>query len=118
MICPSTIGRTDSTKGLLHMDYRLWLLADQHGHITLNGWSETGSDHARADAEVKTDHWPAYPLGDDPAQLPDLLAELGLILAPGADLADLARSWDVYLQHPDPAALRTTLDKQRTDRAT
>ncbi len=92
------------------MDYRLWLLADASGRITLHGWSETSSDSA--DTAPKVHHWPTYHLCDDPAQLPARLEELGLELAAGADLGDLHRTWDVYLRHPDPSGLRASLDRR------
>jgi hypothetical protein len=95
------------------MDYGLWLLADETGRITLTGWSETGTD---PNATTRTDHWPAYPLCDDRTQLPARLQELGLDLAPGADLNDLDRAWDVYVRHPDLTALRATLDRHKTAR--
>ena len=48
--------------------------------------------------------------------LPARLEELGLDLAPGADLNDLDRAWDVYVRHPDLTALRAALDRQKTAR--
>jgi hypothetical protein len=100
-------------KGTLYMDYGLWLLADETGRITLTGWSETGGPEAANGAAPKTEHWPIYTLCDDRAELPARLAELGLDLAPGADLNDLDRAWDVYVQHPDVASLRDALDRER-----
>lgn len=89
------------------MDYGLWLLANDTGQITLTGWSETGGD-----STTRTDHWPTYPLCEDRAQLPDKLHELGLDLAPGADLSDLDKNWDVYVRHTDVTALKALLDRQ------
>ena len=103
-------------KGTLYMDYGLWLLSDETGRITLTGWSETGSDSTDPNATTRTDHWPTYPLCDDRAQLPARLQELGLDLAPGADLDDLDRAWDVYVRHPNLTALRAALDRQKTAR--
>ena len=103
-------------KGTLYMDYGLWLLSDETGRITLTGWSETGSDSTDPNATTRTDHWPTYPLCDDRAQLPARLTELGLHLAPGADLNDLDRAWDVYVRHPNLTALRAALDHQKTAR--
>ena len=93
------------------MEYGLWLLSDEDGQITLTGWSQTGSDSTDPDASTRTDHWPTYPLCDNRAQLPTRLQELGLDLAPGADLNDLERAWDVYLSHPDVTALKAALDR-------
>lgn len=101
-------------KGLLAMDYGLWLLTDSSGRITLNGWSETSAAGASSDAAPKTDHWPPFVLCEDRAQLPERLDELGLDLAPGADLNDLDKRWDVYLCHPDITALRAKLDGERS----
>ena len=103
-------------KGTLYMDYGLWLLTDDAGQITLTGWSETSSE-ASPEAPAKTDHWPTYVLCSTPAQLPERLLELGLDLDAGADLADLDKGWDVYLRHPDIAALRTRLDRDRATAA-
>lgn len=103
-------------KGTLYMDYGLWLLTDGTGRITLTGWSDTGADSTDPDTAPRPDRWPIYALCDDRAQLPDRLAELGLALAPGADLNDLDRAWDVYVQHPDIAALKAALDRQKTAR--
>ncbi|MDZ4269802.1 MAG: hypothetical protein U1D00_29700 [Mycobacterium sp.] len=100
-------------KGLLYMDYGLWLLADDTGRITLTGWSETGSGDAVSGAPARTDHWPVYDLCDGREQLPDCLRDLGLDLAPGADLNDLDRKWDVYVRHPDIASLRSALDGRK-----
>lgn len=97
------------------MDYGLWLLSDGTGRITLTGWSETG-DSTDPDATTRTDRWPAYPLCDDRAQLPARLQELGLDLAPGADLNDLDRAWDVYVRHPDLTTLKAALDRHKTAR--
>lgn len=96
------------------MDYGLWLLCDQSGRISLTGWSELGNDNA----ETRTDHWPAYPLCEDRALLPTRLSELGLDLAPGADLNDLDKAWDVYVRHADVAALRAELERRKSDRTT
>lgn len=103
-------------KGLLYMDYGLWLLSDDAGRITLTGWSETGGNSTDPDAVTQTDHWPAYPLCDNRSQLPERLHELGLDLAPGADLDDLDRAWDVYVRHPDVTALKAALDQQKGSR--
>lgn len=101
-------------KGLLYMDYGLWLLADDTGRITLTGWSEaSGADSAPA-ATARTDHWPVYALCDNREQLPERLRELGLDLAPGADLSDLDKNWDVYVRHTDIASLRSVLDNRKT----
>lgn len=96
------------------MDYGLWLLTDPSGRITLNGWSETSADHTSPDTPAKTDHWPTFVLCEDRAQLAERLNALGLELAPGADLNDLDKSWDVYLRHCDITALRAQLDRERT----
>ena len=96
------------------MDYRLWLVTDPDGRISLTGWSETSGDASIPDASVKSDHWPVYALCSDRAQLPERLRELGLELDAGAALGDFDRQWDVYLRHPDIAALRTQLDRERT----
>ena len=98
-------------KGTVCMDYGLWLLSNETGQITLTGWSQTGSDSTNPDASPRTDHWPTYPLCEHRAQLPARLRELGLDLAPGADLNDLERAWDVYLSHPDVTALKAALDR-------
>ena len=103
-------------KGILYMDYGLWLLSDETGRITLTGWSETGSDSTDAGAATRAERWPTYPLCDDRARLPARLQELGLDLAPGADLNDLDRAWDVYVRHPDITALKAALDRQKTPR--
>lgn len=100
-------------KGLLSMDYGLWLLTDTSGRITLTGWSETSTDTNSLDAPAKIDHWPTYVLCSDRAQLSTRLQELGLDLAPGMDLGNLDKAWDVYLRHPDIAALRTQLDREK-----
>lgn len=100
------------------MDYGLWLLTDHSGRITLNGWSETTTDDASSDTPAKTDHWPPFVLCEDRAQLPERLDQLGLDLAPGANLHDLDKSWDVYLRHPDITALRAQLDRERTTTST
>lgn len=96
-------------KGIAQMAYRLWLLADESGQITLTGWSEPQDEAAGA----RADHWPVYPLSCDRAQLPNRLAELGLDLDVGAALDDLDRQWDCYVRHPDVGALRAQLDKER-----
>lgn len=96
------------------MNYGLWLLADTSGQITLTGWSETSTDAAVPDSTTKTDHWPTYVLCRDRAQLATRLDELGLDLAPGAVLSDLDNAWDVYLHHPDIAALRIQLDRENS----
>lgn len=98
-------------KGSVYMEYGLWLLFGENGQITLTGWSQTGSDSTNPDASTRTDHWPTYPLCENRAQLPGRLQELGLDLAPGADLNDLERAWDVYLSHPDVTALKAALDR-------
>ena len=103
-------------KGTLFMDYGLWLLTDETGQITLTGWSEAPADDTLPDAAPKTDHWPRYTLCEDRSALPVRLTELGLHLAPGADLNDLDRSWDVYVQHPDLTELRAALDRQKPRR--
>ncbi len=103
-------------KGTLHMDYGLRLLIDPTGRITLSGWAETGASGTDPDAPVRTDHWPTYDLCGTRDQLPARLQELGLELAPGADLNDLDKAWDVYVRHPDIAALKATLDRQRATR--
>jgi hypothetical protein len=103
-------------KGTLYMDYGLWLLADETGRVTLTGWSETPTAGVASEAAPKTDNWPIYTLCDDRSELPACLTELGLDLAPGADLNDLDRAWDVYVQHPDLASLRGALDRRRTAR--
>ncbi len=100
-------------KGLSYMDYGLWLLTDDTGRITLNGYSERDPDPA-APTAVRTDHWPTFVLCDDRAQLPEKLAELGLELAAGADLNDLGKNWDVYLRHSDITALRSQLDSLKS----
>lgn len=48
------------------------------------------------------------------SQLTQRLDDLGLTLAPGADLNDLDMRWDVYLNHADPTALKAQLDAART----
>lgn len=101
-------------KGTLYMDYGLWLLTDSTGRITLTGWAETGAKGSDPDAPARTDHWPTYELCDSRDQLPARLEELGIDLAPGADLNDLDKAWDVYIRHPDISALKTALDRQRT----
>lgn len=101
-------------KGTLYMEYGLWLLADETGRITLTGWSEADAAGNESGAAPKTDHWPVYTLCDSRDELPERLTELGLDLAPGADLNDLDKAWDVYVQHPDIATLRGALDRQRT----
>lgn len=100
-------------KGTLYMDYGLWLLTDPTGRITLTGWADTGTD---TDPTSRTDHWPTYDLCESRDQLPTRLHELGIDLAPGADLSDLDKSWDVYVRHPDIAALKAALDRQRAAR--
>lgn len=95
------------------MDYGLWLLTDTSGRITITGWSESSTGDDSPDTSAKTDHWPTYVLCTDRTQLPARLLELGLDLAPGADLADLDKAWDVYLRHPDITALRSRLDRDR-----
>lgn len=95
------------------MDYGLWLLREPTGAITLTGWSETPGATS-AVAASKTEHWPVYTLCREPSQLAARLTELGLDLAAGHDLSDLDKNWDVYVRHPDIAALRAALD---TDRA-
>ena len=100
-------------KGTLSMDYGLWLLCDKTGQISLTGWSELSTDST----ETRTDHWPAYTLCEDRAQLPARLSELGLELAPGSDLRDLDKALDVYVRHPDITALRTALERQKSARA-
>lgn len=94
------------------MDYGLRLLSDDAGRITLSGWSQT--DDSGPATSAKADHWPAYTLCVDRTQLPNRLTELGLELAPGADINDLEKSWDVYVRHPDITALRARLDRERT----
>ena len=90
-----------TAKGPTDVIYQLWL--DHHGTpITLRGWSLNDAG--------RTEHWPAYPLCDEPDALPGRLAELGLTLHSGASLDDLPKGWDVYLRHPDPGALRSELD--------
>ncbi|OFJ51867.1 hypothetical protein BEL07_20630 [Mycolicibacterium grossiae] len=101
-------------KGTLYMDYGLWLLTDPTGRITLTGWAETSAAGPDPDAPGRTDHWPTYDLCESRDQLPARLQELGLDLAPGADLNDLDKAWDVNLRHPDIAALKSALDRQRT----
>jgi hypothetical protein len=103
-------------KGTLYMDYGLRLLTDPTGRISLTGWAETDTNGSDPDAPGRTDHWPTYDLCESREELPARLEELGLDLAPGADLNDLDKAWDVYLRHPDIAALKTTLDRQRTAR--
>ena len=98
------------------MDYGLWLLTDTSGRITLTGWSETGGDSTNPNAPSRTDHWPTYPLCEDRAQLPGKLHELGLDLAPGADLSDLDKNWDVYVRHADVTALKAALDSRKASR--
>ncbi|MEW2484197.1 hypothetical protein AB0876_31890 [Mycobacterium sp. NPDC049093] len=100
------------------MDYGLWLLTDPSGRITLNGWSEARADHTSPDTAARTEHWPTFVLCDNRGQLSDRLHALGLELAPGADLSDLDKCWDVYLRHPDITALRTQLDHERAATAT
>ena len=97
------------------MDYGLWLVRDNTGTITLTGWSEAAAATC-PDISAKTDHWPTYTLCRDPNQLPSRLAELGLDLAAGHDLNDLDKDWDVYVRHPDIAALRAALDAERAHR--
>lgn len=103
-------------KGTLYMDYGLWLLTDPTGRITLTGWAETGTNSADPDAPGRVDHWPTYYLCENREQLPARLQELGLDLAAGADVNDLDKAWDVYVRHPDIAALKATLDHQRAAR--
>ena len=95
----------------LLMDYGLWLDKDDAGRITLTGWTAS-------EASNTTDHWPVYTLCHDRAQLPDRLDQLGLDLAPGADINDLDKAWDVYVQHPNIAALRAQLDRERDQERT
>lgn len=87
------------------MAYGLWLGSTADGRITLHGWTEPHSG--------RTEHWPPYTLCHR-SQLTQRLDDLGLALAPGADLNDLDMRWDVYLTHPNPAALRTRLDAAGT----
>lgn len=102
-------------KGIAHMQYGLWLLSDDAGRITLTGWSEPHRDDTDPTAATaRTDHWPTYTLCGDRTQLTDRLTELGLDLAPGADINDLDKAWDVYVRHPDITALRAQLDRERT----
>ncbi|ORX14126.1 hypothetical protein [Mycobacterium xenopi] len=96
-----------------YMDYGLWLLCDDTGAITLTGWSQTPGRDSDATAPAKAEHWPIYTLCQDRSQLPARLTELGLELAPGADINDLDKDWDVYLQHPDITALRARLESER-----
>lgn len=103
-------------KGTLYMDYGLWLLTDPTGRITLTGWAETSATGTDPDVPVRTDHWPTYDLCENRDQLPGRLQELGLNLAPGADLNDLDKAWDVNLRHPEIATLKATLDRQRATR--
>lgn len=103
-------------KGTLYMDYALWLLSDDAGRITLTGWAESGAEGDATAAETRTDHWPTYLLCEDRTALSARLQELGLDLAPGADLNDLARGWDVYVRHPDIKVLRASLDARRSSR--
>jgi hypothetical protein len=101
-------------KGLISMHYKLWLLADTSGLITITGWSETTADFTDPSAPAKADHWPTYVLCRDRTQLPARLAELDLSLDAGADLGDFDKGWDVYLRHPDITALRSHLDRHKT----
>jgi hypothetical protein len=87
--------------------HRLWLLIGAQGTVTLTGLSE--SETATG---ARTEHWPAYPLCDHAEQLPARLEELGLTLAPGAQLSDLDHRWDVYVRHTNPVALRAQLEDQ------
>ena len=103
-------------KGLRYMDYGLWLLCDETGRVTLTGWSEPGNDSTGSNLTARTDHWPVYLLCDDRAQLSERLCELGLDLAPGADLGDLDKNWDVYVRHSDITTLREDLDREKTSR--
>ncbi|OCB23959.1 MULTISPECIES: hypothetical protein [Mycobacterium] len=96
-----------------HMDYGLWLLREPTGAITLTGWSETPGTATDSAAAGKTEHWPTYTVCREPSQLSARLAELGLDLAAGHDLSDLDKDWDVYVRHPDIAALRAALDTER-----
>jgi hypothetical protein len=93
------------------VNYRLWLLANDDGAIALTGWAET-SPAATPDTPPNTEHWPAYPLCDNREQLPARLEQLGLRLAPGADLKDFDNHWDIYVEHTDPRALRAHLDRE------
>jgi hypothetical protein len=109
LIRPTSDPRNDHaqlTKGTASMDYALWLLSDATGAITLSGWAET--------TDATTEHWPTYTLCQDHAQLPARLAELGLNLAPGADINDFDNDWDIYVTHPDITALRAQLDNKHT----
>lgn len=92
------------------MTYRLWLVSEETGQITLTGWSESEGAASR----TKTDHWPRYKLCAAANQLPARLAELGIDLDAGADLSDLSRHWDCYVRHPDIAALRAQLDQDKS----
>ena len=84
------------------LEYRLWIASRADGQITLNGWTETPTG--------RTEHWPPYPLCHTHDELSERLSELGLVLAPAADLTDLDHRWDVYLHHNDPTQLRAHLD--------
>ncbi|MBS4730582.1 hypothetical protein MSM1_20430 [Mycobacterium sp. SM1] len=100
-------------KGASNTDYRLWLLCGDDGVITLTGWTETTGN----DTSAKIEHWPIYTLCQHRSQLADRLTELGLDLAAGADINDLDHNWDVYVRHPDIAALRTQLNREQTHAA-
>lgn len=93
------------------MAYGLWLLTDDGGRIILHGWSDPDTE-----APInRTDHWPIYTLCQDRTQLSERLDKLGLTLAPGADLGDLDKGWDVYVRHPDLGFLRARLDRDSTE---
>jgi hypothetical protein len=101
-------------KGTTYMDYRLWLLCDDTGTITLTGWAETTASTATdPDTASTTEHWPTYTICQNRTQLPARLAQLGLDLAPGADINDFDKDWDVYVKHPDITALRALLDSEQ-----
>jgi len=92
------------------MTYRLWLLTDPAGQIALTGWSDSDTNNR----DSQPDHWPAYPLCQTHTQLTGRLTELGIELAPGADLNDLNKHWDVYVRHPDINTLRKRLGSAPT----
>lgn len=90
------------------VEYKLWLICDSSGAISLTGWSET-INNASSAAAIRLDQWPIFPLCADRAKLHHRLAELGLQPAPGFSIDDLDRQWDVYVCHPDITALRERL---------
>lgn len=86
------------------MTYSIYLRAEDDGTVILNVLTENSTNRPRPD------HWPAYTLCQNPDEVPNRLTELGLTLAAGSHLTDVAKRYCVYLHHPDLTALRAQLD--------